>query len=281
MSTAPSVERGEDLHVDAVREERRDRSSGRRSGRGRAARRRDRCAATHARCGLPTSMPIAGEHRDRRASRSTVPSIANHAHVDGDLADGSRRPRARSTGSGAGTAADDELAARLEPARRQVVREDPHAVAAHLGDRAVGVAVVHEPVVGADAVAGVRRALRRRPAHRPSRPAGPRPRRARACDRTAPRPAGRQVDERRRDRAAPRSRSAVPCPLLKSMRDHSNQRSAVRSICAPRCGSSARRGAVHRATRCGSSALPGDFVEARPRRRTGRRANSRRLRSGC
>ena len=31
------------------------------------------------------------------------------------------------------------------------MREHPHAVAAHLGDGSVGVAVVHEPVVGADA----------------------------------------------------------------------------------------------------------------------------------
>ena len=36
--------------------------------------------------------------------------------------------------------------------REQMMREDADAVAAHLGDGAVGVAVVHEPVVGADLV---------------------------------------------------------------------------------------------------------------------------------
>ena len=37
------------------------------------------------------------------------------------------------------------LAPGNEPGLDQVPREHPHAVAAHLGDRAVGVAVVHEP----------------------------------------------------------------------------------------------------------------------------------------
>ena len=53
--------------------------------------------------------------------------------------------------SRARAAADDVLGTRLEPAHRQVVRKHPHTIAAHLGDGPVGVAIVHEPVVGTDA----------------------------------------------------------------------------------------------------------------------------------
>src|SRR5690606_39006216 len=43
--------------------------------------------------------------------------------------------------------ADHQLARFREPRLHQVVDEHPHAVAAHLGHRTVGVAVVHEPQV--------------------------------------------------------------------------------------------------------------------------------------
>ena len=48
-------------------------------------------------------------------------------------------------GLGAGPGRDGELVGGLEALASQVGREDPGAVAAHLGDAAVGVAVVHEP----------------------------------------------------------------------------------------------------------------------------------------
>ena len=85
------------------------------------------------------------------------------------------------TGRGPGQRADDELVAALQAAGPQVVGEHPHAVAAHLRDRAVGVAVVHVPVVGAR---HPREAGRRHPppAAAPavvtrSTPSAPRPRR--------------------------------------------------------------------------------------------------------
>src|SRR4051812_48486955 len=46
----------------------------------------------------------------------------------------------------AGAGEDLELAGGSETVVDQVAGEDPDAVAAHLGDRAVGVAVVHEPL---------------------------------------------------------------------------------------------------------------------------------------
>src|SRR3546814_4734372 len=51
-----------------------------------------------------------------------------------------------------GAAADHELVLALQARGLEIVGEYANAVSAHLGDGAVAVAVVHEPVFGSDAV---------------------------------------------------------------------------------------------------------------------------------
>ena len=109
-----------------------------------------RSGSTHARCGLPTSTATPANRRPPTTA-SPGPEQVGLAHVDGDVGVGrvdavhDDRPRT-------GQRPDHELVAGFQAAGAQVVREDPNAVAAHLGDRAVGVAVVHVPVAGAHAV---------------------------------------------------------------------------------------------------------------------------------
>ena len=108
-----------------------------------------------ARCGLPietarpanrcpASVGLPGAERPRRAHVHPVAAVGGRAHA----------PRAA-----AGADEDAGLAGGpvQQPLGDQHVQEQPDAVAAHLGVRPVGVAVVHEPLA---AVAGPRRAPR-------------------------------------------------------------------------------------------------------------------------
>src|SRR4029079_1531133 len=65
------------------------------------------------------------------------------------------------------TGTEPQLALGQPAAVGEVGGVDPHAVAAHLGDAAVGVAVVHEPL---DVVGGHRALGERGPPHHPQHP---------------------------------------------------------------------------------------------------------------
>ena len=89
---------------------------------------------------LRTPALIAQGTRDPFGTREEVsayrlsPTIEVAWFEDGDHDAGSRRHRQAGR------------AGRGEPVRHQVTGEDPDAVATHLGDRAVGVAIIHEPL---------------------------------------------------------------------------------------------------------------------------------------
>src|ERR1700756_5301967 len=86
-----------------------------------------------------------GAATSRAASSSTLSRGSTHARCGLPTVMQRHQP-------GAGQCSDDELVAGLQAAGAQVVGEHPHAVAAHLRGRPVGVAIVHVPVVRADAV---------------------------------------------------------------------------------------------------------------------------------
>ena len=144
---------------------------------------------------------------DRRARAELV----GLAHLDGDVGGGVvkavqyHRPRA-------GQRADDELVARLQSAGPQVVGEHPNTVAAHLRDRAVGVAVVHVPVVRRRRLRAAGRTPRVRRPHRPWSPAARRRPRSPGDGRTARPPRRGPASACRRGRAAARNRSACRGP---------------------------------------------------------------------
>ena len=97
-------------------------------------------------CGLPTSMPRPGRGTPRPRARTS-----DVVGLDAPAARGRPRTRGR-CGSRDFTPARVPIStgasARAigEPGLGEVAREDADAVAAHLGLRAVGVAVVHEPL---------------------------------------------------------------------------------------------------------------------------------------
>ena len=91
----------------------------------------------------------AGEPASAHGRRAPA-ELVGLAHLDRDVSGGVvkvveyHRPRP-------GRRPDDELVPGLQSARPQVVGEHSDAVAAHLRDRAVGIAIVHVPVVRTDA----------------------------------------------------------------------------------------------------------------------------------
>ena len=167
-ASAPAVRRrspaigADELDVHPVREAAPDRAraGGRRSSVSIGA------SVTQARCGLPTSTaspaklrrPIAARRWPRR--RRPVPCRPRSRRRPARTA--RTPPRVPSAQLGA-----------VEPAAvGQVAGEHPDPVAAHLGDAAVGVAVVHEPL---DARLRRRAVAERGPAHHPQHAVGTQP----------------------------------------------------------------------------------------------------------
>ena len=113
----------------------------------------------------------------------------------------------------AGPGRDGELVGRLEALAPQVGGEDPRAVAAHLGEAAVGVAVVHEPPRRA-APGRARRARSPAPSGTTRMtPSPPMPAR-----RSASRAACSAVSSRTPSRSGTRTKSfSVPWPLVKAV----------------------------------------------------------------
>ena len=163
----------------------------------------------------------AGQGQRRRARRPRCRVHRGTAHVDGDR----RRPttaRAPRRPGWPGRASRPGVA---RPGVEQVAGEDPHPVAAHLGERAVGVPVVHEPL----GLAGACRPRRDASPTRTTRstPSAPMPRRRSHSAATS---AGRQRRARRRGRAGSRSRCRCRGPW----------RTARRPSCRDRRRTSAR-----------------------------------------
>ena len=169
---------------------------------------------TQARCGLPTE--IASPARPVPPSRADPrPVTCAGAHVHGELG----RPAPRATSRTPARVPIGELRPGGQAVVEQVPGEHPDPVAAHLGDAAVGVAVVHEPL-GAPPVgqAGPVPGLgpgRRRPDH-PQHPvaADPGPPVADPRDGSA-----RTAPAARRDRAGSRSRCRSRAPWRSASTD--------------------------------------------------------------
>ena len=164
--------------------------------------------STHARCGLPTSTARPVNRRPPTVA-SPGAELVGLAHLDGRRRRSAASAECSTTGRGPASEPTTNSSRSLQPGRPQVVGEHPDAVAAHLRDRSVGVAVVHEPVVGRDTLGQPVEHARRRAPRRRWSPAARRRRRVRGADRTAPppRPGVRssravEVGQQRRSRSA-------------------------------------------------------------------------------
>ena len=121
---------GEHLDVDPVRELRVVELHGRRDVQAASAS-TVRPGSTQARCGLPTSTATPVNRRPPTVGRRPLPSrlaLPMSTVTSASVAS----TWCTVTGRGPGQRPDDELVARLQSAGTQVVREHPHAVAAHL-----------------------------------------------------------------------------------------------------------------------------------------------------